>query len=142
MKIKIRTLAMNKPKAPPSAKPIPPEMIVLTGHDSIAACIYKSQSVCHISKSNSPSNQLTRQLFVMAAHINLITSSNRINTNRFDHRLFLLTHSLGSTWRAPDGRSHSGKAHRELSASRWSGNWCLDGSGMRDACCMGRSQLG
>jgi hypothetical protein len=33
------TLAMNKPKAPPSAKPIVPEMAVLTGQDSIAACI-------------------------------------------------------------------------------------------------------
>lgn len=33
------TLAMNRPKTPPRAKPIPPDITVLTGHDSIAACI-------------------------------------------------------------------------------------------------------
>jgi hypothetical protein len=33
------TLLINKPKAPPSAKPIPPAITDFTGHDSIAACI-------------------------------------------------------------------------------------------------------
>ncbi|KAL7352712.1 hypothetical protein ACKS0A_03387 [Histoplasma ohiense] len=42
---------MNKPKAPPSAKPIPPAMTDLTGQDSIAAWIYSSH---HHSVSSVP----------------------------------------------------------------------------------------
>jgi hypothetical protein len=34
-----RTLDMKRPKAPPSAKPIPPAMIDLVRHDSMPACI-------------------------------------------------------------------------------------------------------
>lgn len=32
------TLDMNKPKAPPNAKPIPPAMMDLTRHDSMPDC--------------------------------------------------------------------------------------------------------
>jgi hypothetical protein len=34
-----RTLDIKRPKAPPSAKPIPPAMIDLVRHDSMPACI-------------------------------------------------------------------------------------------------------
>ena len=33
------TLAMNNPKTPPRPKPIVPEITVLIGQDSMAACI-------------------------------------------------------------------------------------------------------
>jgi len=35
-----RTEDMNRPNAPPSAKPITPDITVFPAHDSIVACIY------------------------------------------------------------------------------------------------------
>lgn len=40
-----RTLDMNRPKAPPSAKPIPPAMMDFTRHDSMPDCICEGRLV-------------------------------------------------------------------------------------------------
>ena len=59
------TLDMNRPNAPPRAKPIPPAITVFAGQLSIAACICGS-SALHTLATHHPSQVIAHTFLTMA----------------------------------------------------------------------------